>query len=166
MESVNKQLKKAKTWNMVLLVLTSISAVISLIDIPGTLNPKKETYEVLGSAGEKFYEHANSIGTKAYALLALIVILALVFLFFTANKKLKEQKLAPKYPYYIYIGYTVVSIIYSLLLTPQLELPQAGADVVAAVTTVTTIVMFIIQLIFMLPAIIVLVHLFKADTQD
>lgn len=33
MENVTRQLKKAKTWNMVLLVLTGISAVTSLRDI-------------------------------------------------------------------------------------------------------------------------------------
>ena len=166
MENVTRQLKKAKTWNMVLLVLTGISAVTSLIGLPGTLNPKKETYDVLGSTGKKFYEHINSIGVKAYSVIALLVIIALVVLFFLANKKLKEQQLAPKYPYYIYIGYTVVSILYSLLLTPKLELPDVGSEAVAAVTTVTTIVMLIIQVLFMIPAIIVLVHLFKADTQE
>lgn len=120
----------------------------------------------MGSAGKKFYEHINSIGVKAYSVIALLVIIALVVLFFLANKKLKEQQLAPKYPYYIYIGYTVVSILYSLLLTPKLELPDVGSEAVAAVTTVTTIVMLIIQVLFMIPAIIVLVHLFKADTQE
>ena len=85
-------LKKAKNWNMVLLVLKALGLLTSIIGLAGVLNPDKALYTeaVYGSSATQLYEQANSIGTKAYAVIGIIISITILIMLISAHKKLKE----------------------------------------------------------------------------
>lgn len=159
METV-KYLKKAKTWNMVLLVLCSLFLVITLLSLPTALNPDPSLYskQILGPQASQLYEQANSLQSKVYASIDVVISIAVVVLLFLNNQKLKRRTRASKTPYYLYLGWAVVGIIYSLLFSPAVDLGE--------MTQMMTIITLVIQVLFALPAILALVYLFKADTGE
>ncbi len=160
MENIEKHLRKAKTWNMVLLVLGLISLASSLFSLPSTLNPPKETYDAMGSYGAQMYEYLNSPMTKAIYIISLVITIALIVCYFMANKKLKEGKAPSKIPYFAKLGWTVVSLLIGFITTPKGEF--MGVDMSAA-TQITSIVT---SVLISIPAILVIVHLFKAEPEE
>jgi hypothetical protein len=159
METV-RNLKKAKTWNMVLLVLCSIFLIITLFSLPTALNPDPSLYneQLLGPQASQLYEQANSLQSKVYASIDVVISIAIVVLLFLNNQKLKRRTLASKTPYYLYLGWAVVGIVYSLLFTPSVDLGE--------MTQMMTIITLVIQILLALPAILTLIYLFKADTEE
>ena len=83
METV-KYLKKVKTWNMVLLVLCSLFLVITLLSLPTALNPDPSLYseQILGPQASQLYEQANSLQSKVYASIDVVISIAVVVLLF------------------------------------------------------------------------------------
>jgi hypothetical protein len=154
METV-RNLKKAKTWNMVLLVLCSIFLIITLFSLPTALNPDPSLYneQLLGPQASQLYEQANSLQSKVYASIDVVISIAIVVLLL-----LKRRTLASKTPYYLYLGWAVVGIVYSLLFTPSVDLGE--------MTQMMTIITLVIQILLALPAILTLIYLFKADTEE
>lgn len=160
MENIEKHLRKAKTWNMVLLVLGLISVIFTLFGLPQTLNPTKETYDAMGSYGAQMYEYVSSPLTKAIAIIGLIISIVLLVCYFLANNKLKEGKAPSKVPYFAKLAWTVISLIISFLMVPKGE--YMGVDM-SSFTQISSIVS---SLIISIPAILVIVHLFKAEPEE
>jgi len=165
MKTKDKQdyLKKAKNWNMVLLVLKALGLLTSIVGIAGVLNPDKALYTeaIYGSSATQLYEQANSIGTKAYAVIGVIISITILIMLVSANKKLKEGILATKAPYYLHLLWIVVGIIYSLLFTPKIEI-QGFAEF----SSIIFIVSIVLQFVISLPAILTIIYLFKAETEE
>lgn len=159
MEKVKKHLKKAKTWNMVLLILGIISVLTGIVGLKGTLAPDTKTYESLGAYGQDMLAYVNSPLTKVISILGLIVSIVLVVLYFKANKKLNDEQAPPKYPYYLYLIYTVASMCVSMITQPKAPGATGNMTVIMAIATL------VLQIIFALPAVLVIVHLFKAEPE-
>lgn len=160
MENIEKHLRKAKTWNMVLLVLGLLSVIFTLFGLPQTLKPNKETYDAMGSYGAQMYEYLNSPMTKIISIVSLIIAIALLVCYFLANKKLKEGKAPSKTPYFAKLAWTVISLIIGFLTVPKGE--YMGVDM-SGFTQISTIVS---SVIIAIPAILVIVHLFKAEPEE
>lgn len=158
---VEEHIRKAKTWNMVALVFAIISLVITLIGMPTLLNPNRETFEKLGSYGKEMLVYYDNPMVKGFSILGLIISIALVVLYFLNNKKLSSGQLAPKYPYYLYIGWTVVNLVISQLILPIPQMEVEGVQI----GMVTIISGFIFRIIVALPAILAIYHLFKAEPE-
>lgn len=159
MEKVNKHLKKAKTWNMVLLILGIISVISGIVGLKGVLSPDTKTFEQLGAYGQELLAYQTSPLTKAISIIGLLVSIVLVVWYFKANKMLNDEQVPPKYPYYIYLGYTVLSLCLTMIMQPR------ATGMAASFALVTTIATFVIQAIVALPAVLVIVHLFKAEPE-
>lgn len=156
---MEKHLKKAKTWNMVMIVLTLLSVLIGVLGFPKTINPKLSDYEMLGDYGQQMFDYLNSPMTKIISTLSLIIPIVLLVFYFRANKKLADEIAPTKAPYYVYIGWSILGLALNLIMTPQMEVEGMN------VSLVTTVVGIIFQFIFMIPAILVIVHLFKAEPE-
>ncbi|MGX7195282.1 hypothetical protein [Enterococcus olivae] len=163
MQKQMRHLKKAKTWNTVLLVLCTIGLIFSLISLPANLNPDPSIYteELMGSQAQQLLDQANSLQTKVYTLIDLVISLVVVVLLVFASKKLKQGKAASKIVYYVYLGWGVIGILYSLLFTPNIDM--SGFENVTILLRTFTIGF---QLLLFLPAILALIHLFKADVEE
>ncbi|MCD5003657.1 hypothetical protein IV487_14425 [Enterococcus saccharolyticus] len=163
MKNNQNQLKKAKIWNIVLLVIGTIGIIFSLVNLPTALNPDPAIYteELLGSQATQLYDQVNSLQSKVYALLDFGISLIIVVLLFLAHRKLKEGKLAGKAPYYLYLTWMVLGMIYSFLFLPTVEI--SGFE---SMTKLIGGIGIIFQLLLAMPAIMVLIHLFKADSGD
>ena len=164
MKTKDKQgyLKKAKNWNMVLLVLKALGLLTSIVGLRGILNPDKALYteDVYGSSATQLYEQANSIGTKAYAVIGVIISITILIMLISAHKKLKEGVATAKTPYYLHIFWIVTGIIYSLLFTPEIEI-QGFTDI----TKMVSVVSMGLQALVSIPAILAIIYLFKAETE-
>ncbi|WP_429966010.1 hypothetical protein [Enterococcus sp. AZ072] len=160
LENIEKHLRKAKTWNMVLLVLGLISLIITLFGLPETLNPTKKTYDALGSYGAQMYEYLNGPMAKAIAIIGLLISIGLLVCYFMANKKLKEGKSPSKIPYYAKLAWTVISLIIGFIAVPSGE--YMGVDM-SRFTQISSIVS---SIIISIPVILVIVHLFKAEPEE
>ena len=164
MKTKDKQsyLKKAKNWNMVLLVLKALGLLTSIVGLRGVLNPDKSLYTeaVYGSSATQLYEQANSIGTKAYAVIGVIISITILIMLISAHKKLKEGVATAKTPYYLHIFWIVTGIIYSLLFTPEIEI-QGFTDI----TKMVSVVSMGLQALVSIPAILAIIYLFKAETE-
>ena len=140
MKTKDKQgyLKKAKNWNMVLLVLKALGLLTSIVGLRGILNPDKALYteDVYGSSATQLYEQANSIGTKAYAVIGVIISITILIMLISAHKKLKEGVATAKTPYYLHLIWLVTGIIYSLLFTPKIEI-QGFAEFASMISIVS-----------------------------
>lgn len=79
---------KVKKWNFIALILCGIEIVLSIIDLPGSLNPDKTFYQKLGNDGRKIFNQLNSMPIKIFAVLNLLIVIAFFILFFNANKSL------------------------------------------------------------------------------
>lgn len=157
---MEKHLKKAKTWNMVLLVLGLISVVIGIKDLPKTFSPKLSDYKLMGDVGQQMFDYMNSPLTKAITIVGLIVSIALLVMYFIANKNLADGVAPTKAPYYIYIGWNIINMVISLVTQPKMIVE--GMDI----SFMTTVIGLVMQVIFMIPAILVIVHLFKAEPEE
>ncbi|BBM19133.1 hypothetical protein G15_2804 [Enterococcus avium] len=157
---MEKHLKKAKTWNMVLIVLTLISVVTGLAGLPKSLNPKMSDYKMLGDYGQQMFDYLNSPMTKIISVLSLVITIALLVFYFRANKKLADEIAPTKVPYYVYIGWSMLGLVINLMMQPKMQME--GMDF----TLVTAIIGIVFQVIFLIPAILVIVHLFKAEPEE
>ena len=153
-------MKKAKTWNMVLIVLTLISVVTGLAGLPKSLNPKMSDYKILGDYGQQMFDYLNSPITKIISVLSLVITIALLVFYFRANKKLADEIAPTKVPYYVYIGWSMLGLVINLMMQPKMQME--GMDF----TLVTAIIGIVFQVIFLIPAILVIVHLFKAEPEE
>ena len=147
---------------MVLLVLKALGLLTSIVGLSGVLNPDKSLYTeaVYGSSATQLYEQANSIGTKAYAVIGVIISITILIMLISAHKKLKEGVATAKTPYYLHIFWIVTGIIYSLLFTPEIEI-QGFTDI----TKMVSVVSMGLQALVSIPAILAIIYLFKAETE-
>lgn len=159
MKQPKDYLAKAKTWNFVMLILSGLALLIGLVSLPTNLNPKKETYDALGAAGKELYEFAKSPLSLGYTIVNLLLLIALIVLYFLANKKLAEGIVPPKYPYYVVLVWFVFSLMFTLVLTPKQTIE--GVDL-GIFTTITAVVSTLIQSIV---PVMILVNLFKAEPE-
>lgn len=157
---MEKHLKKAKTWNMVLIILGLLSVVSTLAGLPKTLNPKLSHYEVMGSMAQQMFDYVNNPLIKGISVLTLAISIGLLIFFFRANKKLADEIIPAKFPYYLKIGWSLLGSAIGFMLQPKMQME--GMDF----TFVTTIVGIVFQIIFLIPAILVIVHLFKAEPEE
>ncbi|MDU6523490.1 hypothetical protein ACFFH2_00300 [Enterococcus devriesei] len=157
---MEKHLKKAKTWNMILIILGLLSVVTGVIGLPKSLNPKLSDYKVMGDYGQQMFDYLNNPLVKTISILSLVISIALVIFYFIANKKLADQIAPTKLPYYINIGWSILGAAIAFMMQPKMEVE--GMDI----SLITTIVGMVFQLIFLLPAILVIVHLFKAEPEE
>lgn len=169
MEELEKHLKKVKTWNMVNLVLGIIIVVTQLFSLPTNLNPKRETYETAGSVFQntdvpgmeaymsQMYEYVQSPMTKAIFIVSLVVAIVLLVFYIRAHKALKNNNIPPKWPYYVFIGWTIISTVLGMVRQPKLE---SGS------TLITVIVGLVGNFIILIPAVIVIIQLFKIEPEE
>lgn len=157
---MEKHLKKAKTWNMVLIVLSLISVATGIFGLPKSLNPKMSDYEMLGDYGQQMFDYMNNPMTKVISVLSLVISIGLVILYFKANKKLADEIAPTKVPYYVYIGWSILGLAINLIMQPKMEVEGVNFSFV------TTIIGVVFQFIFLIPAILVIVHLFKAEPEE
>lgn len=169
MEELQKHFKSAKNWNMVLLVLGIIIAVMQLFSLPTNLNPKRETYEMAGSMFQntnvpgmeaymnQMYEYVQSPMTKAIFIVSLVVAIVLLVFYIRAHKALKNNNVPPKWPYYVFIGWTIISTVLGMVRQPKLE---SGS------TLITVITGLVGNFIILIPAVIVIVQLFKIEPEE
>ena len=89
---------------MVLLVLKALGLLTSIIGLAGVLNPDKSLYTeaVYGSSATQLYEQANSIGTKAYAVIGVIISITILIMLISAQKT-KRRRRNCKTPYYLHL---------------------------------------------------------------
>ncbi|GCF94891.1 hypothetical protein NRIC_27820 [Enterococcus florum] len=162
MEQVEKHLRKAKTWNMVLLVLGLISVIFGVINLPSLFKvPDKAPYEAMGSYGLELYEQITGPFQKVNTIVGLIVSIILLICYFKANSALKENKVPTKIPYYGYLAWTIISLIIAFITTPKGSVME-GIDI----SKITMIIGTVFQFIIAIPAILVIVHLFKAEPEE
>lgn len=151
--------KKAKTWNMVHLVLSTIGTVISLIGLPALINPTNSVKALEKTIGliddpkmtetlEQSIKLTLSPVYRIYSLALFVLGIILLIFYFLANQKLKQQINVSKVPYYIYLGTVILSIIITF---------AQGNFAVSAIA---------ISVIRAIPVILVLIYLFKLDTDE
>ncbi|MGO3609398.1 MAG: hypothetical protein ACTIOL_06590, partial [Enterococcus sp.] len=131
-----------------------------VIGLPKSLNPKLSDYKVMGDYGQQMFDYLNNPLVKTISILSLVISIALVIFYFIANKKLADQIAPTKLPYYINIGWSILGAAIGFMMQPKMEVE--GMDI----SLITTIVGMVFQLIFLLPAILVIVHLFKAEPEE
>lgn len=151
-------IRKAKTWNIVTLVLASIGAITNLFSIPAAINPDVDTFKEIG-ASKEYINYLQSTFVKIFTILGIIISLVLVVLYVMNQMKLAKNQLAPKFPYYLYIGWSVLNFVVNLL-APKLQ--AEGMDL----GTVMLIIGIVFRAIFFIPAILVIYYLFKAEPED
>ncbi|MBO0453523.1 hypothetical protein [Candidatus Enterococcus murrayae] len=157
---MEKHIKKAKTWNLVLIVLGLLSLVSNLIGLPKSLNPKMSSYEMMGPLAQQMFDYMNNPLTKIISVLSLVISIALLVFYFRANKKLADDIVPIKMPYYVNVGWNLFSLAIGLIMQPKMEFEGINLSLA------TTIIALIVQLIFLIPAILVIVHLFKAEPEE
>ncbi|MBV7391808.1 MULTISPECIES: hypothetical protein [Enterococcus] len=160
MEELQKHLKKVKTWNMVLLVIELIVTIISLIGLPTVINPNRDMYYSLGSAGEILYKYLQSPMTKVITIVSVIISIVIVILFVRANKTLKEGNAPAKWPYYLKIGWSIINTVITYLTQPNVNITGAQTSIASVLPSL------IFQIILLVPAVIVIIQLFKIEPEE
>lgn len=150
---------KVKKWNFIALILCGIEIVLSIIDLPGSLNPDKTFYQKLGNDGMEIFNQLNSIPIKIFAVLNLLIVIVFFILFFNANKSLKSKKNIKKYPYLLNLVWTVIVVLFTILTTSDLGSITDDSSTKLGMLLFT--VFFI--LLLKIPIIMVLINIFKLD---
>ena len=150
---------KVKKWNFIALILCGIEIVLSIIDLPGSLNPDKTFYQKLGNDGMEIFNQLNSMPIKIFAVLNLLIGIAFFVLFFNANKSLKSKKNIKKYPYFLNLVWTVIVVLFTILTTSDLGSITDDSSTKLGMLLFT--VFFIVLL--KIPIIMVLINIFKLD---
>ena len=167
MEKRERYFKKAKFWTMFLLVIKIIGSITGVLGLPSAINPTKQIDKLkqsmtaiddqqFAATMQKTIDMTANPFYRGYIVITLIISVALVVLFFLANKKLANQEEQTKSPYYLYLGMIVVGLIVSLL---SGSLSFANPLVVFA-----SIFGLVWQLLLTIPAILALVNLFKLES--
>lgn len=159
MENYNIKIKKIKRWNFIALILCAIEIVLSIIDLPGSLNPDKTAYQKLGDEGIKIFNQLNSAPIKIFTVLNVLMAIAFFILFFNANKNLKNKIIIKKYPYFLNLVWTVIVILFTVLTTNNLD---SNTDVSSIKIGMLLFIVFFIFLL-KIPVIMVLIDIFKLD---
>lgn len=137
-------LKRAKTWNLFLIILTMITTLINLMGVPGALNPQRsayDTYEKAGVDADKMFQHANTLPVKLVFAISLLLSIGLLVSYFQANKKLKKLEIPTKLPYMILIGWQAINMLFNLFYNPT------GMNVVASNGLLSVVTMYLIACI-------------------
>jgi len=145
-----KPLKSAKTWNMVLLILTAISLVVSLIAIPETLNPTRETYillEEMGMGGMALYDMLNTPFYKGYTLISILITAILFALYIKTHVTIKKEKVPADFPYFLTIGMQLIGLVVSFFTARS-----------------TFVITLIVTIIYCILPILVLANLSKVES--
>ncbi|WP_250864658.1 hypothetical protein [Enterococcus faecalis] len=150
---------KVKKWNFIALILCGIEIVLSIIDLPGSLNPDKTFYQKLGNDGMEIFNQLNSMPIKIFAVLNLLIVIAFFVLFFNANKSLKSKKNIKKYPYFLNLVWTVIVVLFTIFTTSDLGSITDDSSTKLGMLLFT--VFFI--LLLKIPIIMVLINIFKLD---
>lgn len=175
MNEVQRRMGKLRGWNLTLLILASISLIVNVVSLPGTLFPKKITSEfVTEKDAQAIYEASNALAPKIVAIIHVLLAIVLVALLFVAFRKLKEEQLPSKLPYFLNLGYWVFDLLLGLVLSgltaeniqslSNLEGVDAQvAPLIGSVVLVSAIIGIAGSIILQLPAIMCLVHIFKIE---
>ncbi|MBX8942021.1 hypothetical protein [Enterococcus faecalis] len=150
---------KVKKWNFIALILCGIEIVLSIIDLPESLNPDKTFYQKLGNDGMEIFNQLNSMSIKTFAVLNLLIVIVFFILFFNANKSLKSKKNIKKYPYFLNLVWTVIVVLFTILTTSDLGSITDDSSIKLSMLLFT--VFFI--LLLKIPIIMVLINIFKLD---
>lgn len=157
-----KYLKRAKTWNIVLMILTAFTILMNAAALASTLNPQRSAYDTFEKAGmdaDKMFQHANSLPVKVMFVLGLALSVCLLVSYFLGHKKLSADELAPKWPYLVVIGWQVVDMLFNIVYDPT------GVNLTTSRGVLSLITMYAIACI--IPAVVYynLVHAEKSDQQ-
>ena len=161
MKEPKNYLKKAKNWNLVMLITSCISAVMGLVSIVGSFNDKLSNYSIYDNQAQIMFDYQTGLLYRGFLLLNFAILIFLIFRYFKANQLLGNDLLATKYPYYLSIGMMVLSFLFTQLTTPKVDLVE-GLDL-GMVTVLSNLVgIFIVAI----PPIFTLVNLFKGETSE
>ncbi|MDR0614531.1 MAG: hypothetical protein LBF82_00965 [Lactobacillales bacterium] len=154
-EVQEKNFKRLKLVNMITLVITAISTVLSLIGLPVALNPSIYKSKAFGEKGAALYEAFNQPFVKIFACLSVVLTVIFLIFLFLANKKIKAQELPKKNLYYIYLLVSAIQLVYNLSFAPK---NNSGNNSIIK-TIITTLVLN-------LPAILAIVYIFKLENEE
>lgn len=93
-ELIQKRFQSARRWTTVLLVFLILGTLSSLVSLPGTLKPDRQTYESIDNL--QVYNFINHPLYKVYAILLIALNFFLIVKFFQNRKLLIGQKLCPE----------------------------------------------------------------------
>lgn len=116
-----KYLKRAKTWNIVLMLLTSFTILMNAAALSSTLNPQRSAYDTFEKAGmdaDKMFQHANTVPVKVMFVLGLALSVCLFVSYFMAHKKMTADDLPTKWPYLVLIGWQVIDMLFNIIYDP------------------------------------------------
>ncbi|MHC5373879.1 efflux RND transporter periplasmic adaptor subunit [Enterococcus sp. LJL120] len=165
-EKVERFFKKTKTWNMVLLIIVGLGVIMGIANIPTTLNPQMADISNLPeetiAISEQLFAFQDSLVVKAYAIITLLIDIAVVVLLFKNNRNLNQEKLPYTIPYYLQFVLVVVNVIYTLVLTPQIDLGDPSLSGVSSLLSVFSAIGVVIGSLFVIvPALMALLNLRK-----
>ncbi len=159
MENYNVKIKKIKRWNFIALILCAVEIVLSIFDLPVSLNPDKAAYQKLGDEGIKIFNQLNSAPIKIFTLLNLLMAIAFFIMFFYANKNLKNKKIIKKYPYFLNLVWTVIVVLFTVLTTNNLDSYTGVSSFNLGMLLFTIFFIFLLKI----PVVMVLIGIFKLD---
>lgn len=116
-----KYLKRAKTWNIVLMLLTAFTILMNAAALSSTLNPQRSAYDTFEKAGmdaDKMFQHANTVPVKVMFVLGLALSVCLFVSYFMAHKKMTADDLPTKWPYLVLIGWQVIDMLFNIIYDP------------------------------------------------
>lgn len=160
MKEPKSYLAKAKTWNFVMLILSCLSLLIDLVGLPSKLNPQEKNFEGLGQASKDAFAYQSSWMFKAFTIVDLLLLVGLIVLYFIANKKMAAGIVPPKFPYFIVLGWFVVTLFFATLTSSGMSIEGIA---IGAITFMITLVMTLITAIV---PIMIIVNLFKATPDE
>ena len=159
MENYNVKIKKIKRWNFIALILCAVEIVLSIFDLPVSLNPDKAAYQKLGDEGIKIFNQLNSAPIKIFTLLNLLMAIAFFIMFFYANKNLKNKKIIKKYPYFLNLVWTVIVVLFTVLTTNNLDSNTGVSSFNLGMLLFTIFFIFLLKI----PVVMGLIGIFKLD---
>ena len=119
------RLKKAKFWNMILLIFGLIGGIIGVMGLPAVIDPAKQVElfeqsiesvkdpQMIESMAQSLAQMNHPL-YRGYTLVMLLLSLILVACFFQANRALNKQQTPSKWPYYVHLGKIVLAIALSI----------------------------------------------------
>ncbi|NTL34024.1 hypothetical protein HQ680_12795, partial [Enterococcus faecium] len=144
------------------LILCAVEIVLSIFDLPGSLNPDKAAYQKLGYEGIKIFNQLNSAPVKIFTLLNLLMAIAFFIMFFYANKNLKNKKIIKKYPYFLNLVWTVIVVLFNLLTTNNLDSNTGVSSFNLGMLLFTIFFIFLLKI----QVVMVLIGIFKLDVGE
>lgn len=158
MNKLTNYLKKAKFWNMVLLVFGAVNGVMSLVEVPAIFNPETPvdmnnpslanvTDPAIIHTVEKSLAILANPFYQLYTIVMLLISLVLVATFFQNHHRFARGKAVMVWPYYLQVFKLVLAVVASFL---------TGSAVISPTLTLTT---FCLNGAWALPAVLVLYYL-------